>query len=102
LAGLFKRRPVQETQSLEVDHRADLAGPAQVSRDARDVLEQAFLLDGIERGLGHGAGHRAAAEGGAQVLGLERSGDRGVSNSADTGKPLPSAFAVVIMSGITP
>ena len=26
----------------------------------------------------------------------------GVSSSADTGKPLPSALAVVIMSGITP
>src|SRR6185436_1044467 len=68
LGRFVQAKPVQETKSLEVDHRADFAGPAQVSRHAQDVLEQVFLFDGVERGLGHGAGHRAATEGGAQVL----------------------------------
>src|SRR6185295_17253096 len=45
LGRFVQAKPVQETKSLEVDHRADLAGLAQVSRHAQDVLEQAFLLD---------------------------------------------------------
>ena len=65
---VVEAQAVKETYALEVDHGSDPAGLAQIGRDARDVLEQAFLLDGVERGLGDGAGHRAAAKRGAEVF----------------------------------
>ena len=67
------------------------------------VLEQVLGLDRLDHRLDDGAGHRAAAEGGAERIELDRAAaTRGDISSAAHGKPLPSALAVVIMSGCTP
>ena len=67
---------------------------ADVGADAAHALEQPLGLDGLEHRLDGRAGHRAAAEGGAEGLGFEGRGDTAaVISSAAQGKPLPSALA---------
>ena len=83
-------------------------GPTtQVSRiccDSRRTLaSRPFGLDDVDDRLDHRAGQRPAAEGRAEVVGLEVRARRGRDiSSAAHGKPAPSALAVVSMSGATP
>ena len=71
------------------------------SDSARTLSMQPVPPDHLDDGADQRAGHGSAAEGRAQVAGLERVGQTRSSGAALQGKPPPSALAVVSMSGFT-
>ena len=103
-AGRRGAQAEQEARALRADHRPDHAASRGCCRDSsRTFASRPSLSMMSTHGLDHRAGHRAAAEGRAEVVDASGAAPRGRPSAGPrTGKPAPSALAVVIMSGVTP
>ena len=93
-------RPMPRTSTMRLVARGQRAQLLlEVVADFGRMGQQVVVLDGVDDGDGHGAGQRAAAEGGAVHAGVNGARDLFGAQDRSEGKPPARGLASVVMSG---